>query len=236
MMGFWADLSVIVPVGKGDRAWKALLDDLATLPAETEVLFVAADDGDFKELQSQAATWIPATVRCVGSPPGRARQLNAGALASTRSFLWFVHADTRLDRDALEVLARAMVASPDALHYFDLRFRSDGPAWMRLNEVGVRVRSHWMGMPFGDQGFCVSREVYERVGGFPEDVPYGEDHVFVWRARQKGVRLRCTGVTIATSARKYAQRGWVQTTAKHFVLTYKQAIPEFLRWVGVMRD
>ena len=67
------------------------------------------------------------------------------------------------------------------------------------------------------------------LGGFPEDAPYGEDHLLAWRAHQQGVPLRCTGARLRTSARKYGERGWLRTTARHVYLTYRQALPEAAR-------
>ena len=126
-------------------------------------------------------------------------------------------------------MAAGLARDPGALHYFDLAFSGDGPPLMRLNERGVWVRSHLLGMPFGDQGFCLRRDVFFGLGGFPEDVPYGEDHLLVWRARQAGVPLRCAPATLLTSARKYGERGWLRTTARHVYLTYRQALPEAAR-------
>jgi GT2 family glycosyltransferase len=86
-------------------------------------------------------------------------------------------------------------------------------------------------MPFGDQGFCLRREIWERLGGFDTHASYGEDHLFVWKARRAGVPLRPTGGTLRTSARKYQERGWLRTTARHLHLTATQAFPEWLKLV-----
>jgi GT2 family glycosyltransferase len=102
---------------------------------------------------------------------------------------------------------------------------------MKLNQLGSWMRSHLGGMPFGDQGFCLRREIWERLGGFDTHAAYGEDHLFVWKARRAGVPLRPTGGTLRTSARKYREQGWLSTTTRHFQLTALQAIPEWLKLV-----
>lgn len=219
-----AELAVVVPVGPGDEAWRGLVPDLLALPDEAQVVFVGTESEE-QPMPRSGWSWIKA-------PAGRARQLNAGARATTHRLLWFLHADSRFAGDTLPRLADSLRHEPDALHFFHLRFLPDGPVLMRVNEIGVRLRSHWAGIPFGDQGFCMPRDVWECLGGFPVDARYGEDHLFVWRARQAGVRLRSTGGTLRTSARKYREGGWLATTVRHLRLTAAQAFPE---WIKLLR-
>ena len=100
---------------------------------------------------------------------------------------------------------------------------------MRLNSWGVWFRSHGFKMPFGDQGFCLPAKRFHELGGYDESLAYGEDHAFVWTARTAGMKMRSTGAAIETSARKYQQNGWCRTTLRHFVLTWKQALPRYAR-------
>jgi hypothetical protein len=86
-------------------------------------------------------------------------------------------------------------------------------------------------MPFGDQGLVLARSTMAALGGFDESAPYGEDHLLVWAAHRGGVPLRATGARLLTSARKYQERGWLQTTSAHVLLTYRQAWPELLKLV-----
>ncbi|MEQ9072145.1 MAG: hypothetical protein RLO18_35800, partial [Gimesia chilikensis] len=71
------------------------------------------------------------------------------------------------------------------------------------------------------------KDAFHSLGGFDESAAYGEDHLLVWKARQVGLRLKCTGADIATSARKYRERGWLKVTLLHLWLTACQAIPQF---------
>ena len=210
----FGDLSVVVPVAPGDHSWRALLPDLATVVG-AEVVFsathalTAADRSVIDaELASGSWSWLVTS-------PGRARQLNAGARAALREHLWFLHADSRFAPDTVPALESALRAAPRALHYFHLAFLPDGPRAVALNALGTRFRSQWLGMPFGDQGFCIRRTLFDSLGGFDEGAPYGEDHLFVWRARRAGIAVRATGGTLRTSARRYGDRGWARTTLRH---------------------
>lgn len=211
-------LSIVVPAGPGDEAWRALLPVLirncAAARLDAQMLLVVPAD-------TPSPRAVPATIDVVRAPVGRASQLNAGAQAAAGAWLWFVHADSVLDARALDAVARCVERDRDELAYLDLRFDDDGPALVALNTLGAWLRSRVLRLPFGDQALLVPRRVFDRLGGFAAVA--GEDHAFVWAARRAGVPLRPLGATVRTSARRYAAHGWLATTARHLVLTVQQA-------------
>ena len=218
-------LAVVIPVGPGDAAWRELLPQLSWLPPQTQLRLVACQADDVDE---NALAHLPCAAAWVLSARGRAKQLNAGAADTQAPFLWFLHADTRI-ADAERVgaaLARAQAqpqSQPQALCYFDLRFRNDGPAATVINSLGAWFRSRVLRLPFGDQGFALSRALFQRLGGFDESLPSAEDHALIWTARRAGVALQPLGVPLHTSARRYAEHGWCRTTLRHLWLTLQQA-------------
>lgn len=217
-------LSVIIPLGPNETAWQNLLTDLAKLPDGTEILFVIS-----KEIKpSHEAILLPnKEVRWLTSTAGRANQMNGGAKAAKGKYLWFLHADSEFGLDTLSALLRAIQNHPKSLLYFDLAFLGGASPLMFLNAWGVRFRSRLLKIPFGDQGFCINKNLFKEVGGFPEGLAYGEDHVFVWKVRQHGVEVQPVGTTLYTSARKYKKHGWLKTTLLHQYLWIKQAWPEW---------
>lgn len=150
----------------------------------------------------------------------RASSMNQAATVATGQYLWFVHADTTLRPDAVTALLVALRNPSAALRYFDVRF--DGGALMRLTELGVFIRSRLLGLPFGDQAFCIPATVFRNLGCYNEMAAYGEDHLLVRRARRAGIPVLPVGATIATSARKYRDNGWFRTTLKHCQRTLVQ--------------
>ena len=76
--------------------------------------------------------------------------------------------------------------------------------------VGANMRSRLLGLPFGDQGLCIKKSLFDTLDGYPEDCPYGEDLLFVWQARLAGIPLQRVPSKLLTSGRKYQQRGWLQ--------------------------
>ncbi|RCS30668.1 glycosyltransferase [Rhodanobacter denitrificans] len=217
-----SSLSVIVPLAPGETEWPELLRQLSALPDGSEVIMACADD----EPRPSPATW-PTYLRYrqCRSEAGRACQQNLGAGLATGEWLWFLHADSRLRPGTLQELQRFIGQGGEALGWFTLAFRGDGPRWTALNAAGANWRARWLGLPFGDQGLLLPRHCFEALHGFDEQARYGEDHLLVWAARQAGLPLRRIPAVLETSARKYARHGWLSTTLRHWRLTAAQAWP-----------
>lgn len=209
-------LAIVVPAGPGDNAWHGLLPQLDAVRASRIALVLPTRE-------PLTTTVLPANTSVVRSAAGRARQLNAGAAATRSDWLWFVHADSRITDETVGALRDFVAADEDAIGYFDLRFLDDGPWLTVLNTIGARFRSRWLRLPFGDQGLLMPRRVFDTIGGFDDYARGGEDHSMVWSARHRGVSLHALRAPIYTSARKYAQYGWLGTTGRHLRLTCSQA-------------
>ena len=216
-------ISVVIPLAPGESAWAGLLSDLAPIPENWEVVLAASESAPAGFVSRENLRWR----RC--ERHGRAAQMNEAARNSQADFLWFAHADARFAPEAKARLEESVRAWPSALHYFPLRFR-DGGARMRINEWGARMRCAIFRNPWGDQSLCVSRRVFEAVGGFPEDAPHGEDNLFALRARRRGVLLRRVDARATTSARGYGGGAaqWLGTTARYQRLWIRQAVGEWL--------
>lgn len=176
-------LSIIIPVAPEETAQQQLLDDLGHLSNEI----------------------------IVSSEGSRAKSLNVGAAKARHDFLWFLHADSRVSCENLVGLEQALETHTEALHFFDLAYAGGGLA--ALNAGGANIRSRLFGLPYGDQGFCISKNLFDKIGGYPENVPYGEDLLFVRLAKRAGIKLNRIPSKLVTSARKYQQHGWLKLTA-----------------------
>ncbi len=218
-------ISVIIPLAPDETKWGALLGDLDNMPDNTEVILVSSDLGrqENSNISNKNVVWLTAK-------SGRASQMNAGAAAAKNEYLWFLHADSRFAENTLPSLLAAIKKHPDDLLYFDLAFLQDATFLVRLNELGANFRSRVLNTPFGDQGFCINKELFCKAGGFIEGLAYGEDHVFTWKMRQLGVKVRPVQAKLYSSARKYKKYGWLQTTLKHQYLWLKQA---WLQWRAI---
>jgi hypothetical protein len=147
----------------------------------------------------------------VTSPRGRGVQLRAGAEEATGEWLLFLHADTLLGSGWRDAADRHMSNAPHAAGYFRFRLQSD--AWQaRLIEAGVRLRGRLFALPYGDQALLISRELYNRVGGF-KPMPLFEDVELVRRLGRR--RLRLLQADAVTSAARWQQDGWFARSARN---------------------
>lgn len=229
-------LSVIIPVGAGDETWKSILPDLCSLDQDDEIVFVSPEPGVSELTVELSRVGIRTPCRWIQSSPGRAKQLNLGAKEAGNENLWFLHCDSRISNAGVKNLKASISKNTKQILFFNLKFLDDGPRLISINEIGAWIRSRVLRLPFGDQGFCLSKVTFADLGGFDESAPYGEDHLLIWKAHQKGISIRCLGSGLKTSARKYSQQGWSKTTAQHVALTFRQAIPELIQLLRSRRS
>ena len=212
-------LSVVIPCAHGDNNIDGVLNDLVPLKGDCEVLVVSPQPVVVRSgLQ----------VRQIQGNGRRADQLNLGGEHAQGEFLWFLHADSHLTPGVIEDLKLGLTSEPDGFHYFALKFRNDGPNLTKLNGFGARWRSRFLKLPFGDQGFALRKDTWLRLGKFPTDRTYGEDHSLVWRSKEQGLKFSYHSSAIETSARKYKNKGWLKTTVIHGFLTWKQVVEELV--------
>ena len=183
------------------------------LPPDWEVVIVCSDaDTDF------AATGVDCHPgRCIQAPLGRGLQQRAGACASYGRLLWFLHADTRLPKAAIEAV-RGVAGrwdSTDDLLWgrFDVRLVPDFGLLSAVAKA-MNWRSRWSGICTGDQGIFVSRSLLERTGGFPEQ-PLMEDIEVCKRLRRRyKPYYRPLSLKIGTSNRRWKNSGVLRTIVK----------------------
>lgn len=217
-------ISVIIPLAPHEDKWKELVPLLVDLPEGSEILLVTGigEKPDVSGFEN---------IRVLEGRSGRAGRMNCGADHAKNECLWFLHADSQFEGNAIAKLVSAYTQERNALYYFDLKFMDDGPKLVKLNEWLVRWRSNVLKMPFGDQGFVISKSLFLKLGGYREDVAYGEDYVFTWKMKQEGYPIKPIGASIFSSARKYKKGGWGKVTLLHVALTFKQGWPEFWLWI-----
>ncbi len=200
-------LSVVIPaLDEGGRIEEALAS--ASAPG-VEVLVV---DGGSRDDTADRARGRGA--RVLVSPPGRARQLDAGARAAGGDVLLFLHADTRLAPGYDAAVTRAMADPAVAGGAFRFRFDRRSVA-LRVVEWGARLRVALLRMPYGDQAIFVRRRVLDALGGVPQ-VPIFEDLDLVRAIRRAG-RLALLPLPATTSARRYEAGGVLRTMLRNWV-------------------
>jgi len=213
-------VAIVVPLLNEGERLPQLLKMLETLHADEVVLVDGgSSDGSDMLLSASPFKWIR-------SRPGRAVQMNAGAALCRSDVLLFVHADTEISSAALGTLKLA-VSRPEIVGgRFDVRLSGDRLIF-GLIAFMINLRSRLSGISTGDQCQFVRREVFEQLGGFPEQ-PLMEDIEF--SSRLKGVgRIVCLRDKVTTSSRRWEKRGIFKT----ILLMWKIRL---YYWLGVSSD
>jgi rSAM/selenodomain-associated transferase 2/rSAM/selenodomain-associated transferase 1 len=197
------ELAVIIPTLDEEEFLPRLLSDLGDLPQPSRVVVV---DGGSADRTPEVAAGAGATV--LHTPPGRARQLNAGAASVSSPWLLFLHADSRLPPGTRTALGRWLEKpSLEGAAHFRFRLDARGPGWTFI-EWGQRLRERLTGLVYGDQGLLISRRRWEAMGGIPE-IPVMEDVETVRRLRRNG-GLDRIDAPLVTSRRRYEEVGVVR--------------------------
>lgn len=230
-------LSVVIPLAPQETQWLSLCRDFHLLPPGSQVILVPTAGDDIEAGVDQLKQDLPQLQwLLLSSAQGRALQLNTGAAQAKHPFIWFLHADSRITRENINHLL-ALVSQHNSrqyLFYFDLYFFDKTSRLLKLNEWGANMRSRLLGIPFGDQGFCLSSDVFKALGGYDQQASYGEDHLLVWQAKQQGIKLKPCYSKLATSARKYQDKGWSHLTLKYQLLWPRQALPQCWQLLKIM--
>lgn len=197
-------LSIVVPARNEAAAIEDTLAALQPLRRQGHGLIVV-DGGSDDATRSIA---IARADRVVVAHRGRASQMNAGAACARGDVLLFVHADTRLPRDAGTAIVRA-IAGGHRWGRFDIAI--DGrSALLPLIARAMNMRSRLTGIATGDQAIFVTRALFERVGGFPA-LPLMEDVALSCELKRAGGRPACLRSVAVTSGRRWDAHGALRT-------------------------
>lgn len=235
MIGYAAPesrFSVIVPT-LNEEAEVGTAIRSATVALGTRVEVIVADGGSHDGTVDVAEP-LARVIRC---PPGRGRQLHAGATSARGEILVFLHADTELSPDTGERILDALEDPEVVGGCCRLHVRRNGRSSIRyaLLERGIDLRTRWLHTATGDQVIFVRRDAYQLAGGFP-DLPLFEDVALVRCLRGLG-RFVPVDALATTSARRWESAGFMRTVTKHWLLraAYLARVPpeRLARWYGL---
>ncbi|MBD2569377.1 TIGR04283 family arsenosugar biosynthesis glycosyltransferase [Anabaena lutea] len=193
-----------------------ITETLASIQPSTNVEIIVVDGGS-KDNTQKIVQSLGITV--ISSPPGRAVQMNTGAAIASGEIVLFLHADTRLP-NGFDVMIRTTLQKPKVVAgAFALRI--DAPhGGLRLVEWGVKWRSHFWQLPYGDQAIFLTKATFKQIGNFP-DLPIMEDFELIRRLKRLG-KIAIVSVPVITSPRKWLKKGILTITILNqiIILTY----------------
>ena len=215
-------LSSIIPTYNEAATIASLLAYLRQPTAGELAPELIVADGGSTDATQQLARQAGATVlHCPRR--GRAAQMNHGAQHAQGTLLYFLHADSIPPAGFRYDLQQA-VAQGYGSGCFRLTF--DSAHWL-LGFSAWCTRLPFTAVRFGDQSLFVRRELFERIGGFNEELLVMEDQEIVHRL-QAQAPFCVMPRAVLTSARKYRTNGVIrlQGIFTSIALLYWLGVPQ----------
>jgi rSAM/selenodomain-associated transferase 2 len=142
---------------------------------------------------------------------GRGLQISEAIDKSSGDWILIIHADTSLSLDwSVEILQKI---DKDFAYHFKLKFKSKS-LFARILEYWAQIRSSFLGLPYGDQGLLIHRDLLDAVGGFPKTLIL-EDVALAVKLKGK---IKSLNILAHTSAEKYHKNGWLRQSIVNFYI------------------
>ena len=197
-------LSIIIPIYNEESTIGKLIPQLEPVRQMAEIIFVDGGSSD------RTLEMIPQEYTVIRSGKGRAVQMNLGAECSKGDVLFFLHCDSIMPEDFMDQIAEVMEISD--IGCFGMKF--DKPNLFLLScQRDSHKRIVKKNIAFGDQGIFLKKELFFRLGGFPE-IPIMEDYDFSKKVGAAGYKYVTTRDRIVTSARRFKAGGSLYTMYK----------------------
>lgn len=196
-------VSIIIPAFNEAENIEASLKSLQKLRKQGHEIILV----DAASIDNTKQVALPLVDKVIESDKGRAVQMHRGTAVAEHEYFWFLHADTRVSPEAIASLLD-LLKQGQSWGRFDVQL--DGNAWLfRIIERMMNFRSCMTAICTGDQGMFVHRDLYQRVGGFPQ-IALMED-IALSKRLKKIQRPLCLKSKLITSARRWQTNGVVRT-------------------------
>ena len=205
-------ISVIVPIGREAGSLEPLAHDLLSLDhCEELVLVVTA------EATAEVGVDDPRVRVVRAGADGRGAALDEGGVEARGEILLFVHADTRLPRDATQHMLDALTDPQVVGGWF--RRRLDDRRWsFRIVDFAANTFSRCCRIATGDQAIFCRRTAFLDSGSL-QGFPLFEDMTLCRRLKKHGRLVQLPG-PVLVSARRFHRRGLIRTVATNIRLTW----------------
>lgn len=191
-------ISVVVPIFNEESTILDTLNILDGLEGDKEIVLVDGGSTD------KTVDLIGNRAKLVKSPKGRAKQMNHGSAVTTGEAILFLHCDSKVEKSVLKGISKALIDTK--VVGGGCKLEIDDPRLIfKIIAFGSNLRPKMSGIFFGDQGIFVRREVFDKIGGFP-DIELMEEWEFCRKLKRVG-KLVQISERIFTSARRWHKNG-----------------------------
>ena len=196
------NLSIIIPTYNEEASIaETLVHVCKAAEGRKDIEIIISDSGDDNTLK--IASGFP--VRACRSPKGRPVQMNKGAEIAKGQILYFLHADTLPPNRFSDNIFTAVKQGSQA-GCFQLTF--DDPHWL-MQTYGWFTQFPLTVCRGGDQSLFITRDLFNRIGGFNEELRIMEDIEIIERINRHTSFTILDSIAV-TSARKYTVNGRVR--------------------------
>ncbi len=208
------ELSIIIPTLNEEKLLPFLLDLIKQENEKNNIEVIIADAGS-KDATVKIATDYGCKVVAGGLP---ARGRNNGAKYATAKILFFLDADV--------LFKKGMIAK--SLEQFKKKKLDAASFGIYTQEKNLYLNKTTMNLfynypqkllrkvsPMGAMGIMVKKDMFEKVGGFDEDIKLAEDHYFVKKVSKIGKYGIIKHIKLYMPLRRFRQDGYLKTFFKY---------------------
>ncbi len=196
-------VSIIIPTYNEEKNIGNVISYLMGVPFKENLEIIVSDGGSTDDTLLMAGKH---QVTILQSPiKGRAGQMNYGVQHATGNVFYFVHADSRPPLSFYTDIKHAISKGFNCGCY---RSQFDSKSLL-LKVNAFFTRFNVLFCRGGDQTIFVTKELFEQVGPYKNEMLIMEDYDFLARIRKQG-KFKLFNKATIFSARKYDDNSWLK--------------------------
>lgn len=204
-------ISIVIPTYNEAENISELVKYLRKNSNNHEIEIIISDGGSIDNTIKVATAAGSKALLC--SQKGRAAQMNYGASLATGNILFFVHADSFPPASYISDIEKAI---NEEYKFGRFRTKFSSNKWI-LKVNAFFTRFDLFICCGGDQGFFITTEFFNSIGGFNAGMGIMEDYEIVTRAKEKS-KYKIIQKNTVISDRKYDTNSWLAVQKANYTI------------------